>query len=105
MKTVVAAPESYLKLRNLMEDPSLNIDDFSAVVNADANLASAVLNIVNSAFFGIAGKIDSIPRAVNLLGIGQLYDMVLAVSAMDPLEIPGNFAHSSGLSLASTSIH
>lgn len=92
MKTVVAAPESYLKLRNLMADPNANIADFSAVVSGDTHLASVLLGVVNGAFFGLPGRIDSIARAIDLLGIGQLYDMVLDSYAMNSPEMAGNFA-------------
>lgn len=73
-----------------MEDTNSNIEDFSAVVRCDPNLTSTVLKVVNSAFFGFPGQIDNISRAVNLLGIGQLHDMVLGVSAMASLDLPND---------------
>ena len=105
MNAVVATPESYLKLRDLMANPNSTIDDFGAVVSADPTLASVVLNVVNSEFFGIVDKIDSVSRAINLLGIGQIYDMVLAASTVDSLEIAGNMTHSSGVNVSSATLH
>lgn len=93
MKTVDAAPESYIQLRNLMENPNSNIDDFSAVVSCDPQLTSAVLKVVNSAFFGLPGHVDSIAKAINLIGIGQLYDMVLDIYAINSPELTDNSAY------------
>lgn len=73
-----------------MEDPNSDIEDFSGLVSCDPNLAGTVLKVVNSAFFGFPGQIDSIGRAVNLLGIGTLHDMVLGASAMSALDFPND---------------
>lgn len=60
-----------------MEDPTSNIEEFSLAVSSDPNLTNSVLKLVNTEFFGLTGKIDSISRAVGLLGTGQLFAMVL----------------------------
>ena len=73
-----------------MDNPNSDIGDFSEVVGCDPNLAGTVLKVVNSAFFGFPGQIDSISRAVNLLGIGPLHDMVLGASAMAALDYPND---------------
>lgn len=73
-----------------MDDQNSTADDFSKVVGSDPNLAAVVLKVVNSALFGFPGQIDNISRAVNLLGIGQLHDMVLGAAAMKSLDFPND---------------
>lgn len=87
---LVSLPEVYLKFRRVMENPNSTICDFSEVVGCDPNLAGTVLKVVNSAFFGFPGQIDSISRAVTLLGIGPLHHMVLGASAMASLDFPND---------------
>jgi HD-like signal output (HDOD) protein len=87
---LVSLPEIYLKFRRLMDDRNSTIGDFSEVVGSDTNLAGTVLKVVNSAFFGFPGQIDSIGRAVTLLGIGPLHNMVLGASAMASLDFPND---------------
>ena len=87
---LVSMPEIYLKIRELMDDPDSCLDDFAVVVNTDPGLMSSVLKIVNSAFFGFSGQIDNINRALNLIGIGQLHDLVLSLSAVDALDLPND---------------
>ncbi|MFW5443275.1 MAG: HDOD domain-containing protein [Methylococcaceae bacterium] len=84
---LMSLPEIYLKIRELMDDPDSCLDDFAVVVNTDIGLVSAVLKLVNSAFFGFAGQIDNVKRALNLIGIGQLHDLVLSISAVDCLDL------------------
>jgi HD-like signal output (HDOD) protein len=74
-----------------MDDPNSTGQDFSEIVGNDPNLAATVLKVVNSALFGFPGQIDSISRAVSLLGIEQLHDMVLGASAMKSLDLPNDF--------------
>ncbi len=87
---LISLPEVYLKVRKLMDDPDSDIYDFAAVISVDPNLCSRVLRLVNSAYFGFPEPVESIPRAVNMIGIGQLHNMVLGVSAIARLELPND---------------
>ncbi len=87
---LISLPEVYLKVRQLMKDPDSDIYDFAAVISVDPNLCSRVLRLVNSAYFGFPEPVESIPRAVNMIGIGQLHNMVLGVSAISSLELPND---------------
>jgi HD-like signal output (HDOD) protein len=90
IKGLISLPEVYQKVRNLIDDPNSDIEHFVEVVASDPNLTVAVLRVANSAFFGFPGKIDSLSRAVNMLGIGQLHDLVLATSAIASLKLPND---------------
>jgi len=83
---LISLPEVYLKISHLMDDKLSNVDDFAEVIKFDPNLSATVLKVVNSAFYGFSGQIDSIARAVNLIGIGQLHIMTLSVSAISALD-------------------
>ena len=87
---LISLPEVYLKVRKLMDDPDSDIDDFAAVIGVDPNLCSRLLRLVNSAYFGFPEPVEGIPRAVNLIGIGQLHNMVLGVSAISSLKLPND---------------
>jgi HD-like signal output (HDOD) protein len=88
ISNLISLPEVYLKIRGLMDDPHSVLDDFTAVVNTDPGLLAVVLKIVNSAFFGFSGQIGDINRALNLIGIGQLHDLVLSLSAVGSMDLP-----------------
>ena len=88
---LISLPEVYLKISHLMDDKWSTVGDFAEVIKFDPNLSATVLKVVNSAFYGFSGQIDSIARAVNLIGIGQLHIMALsvsAISALDAMEYP-----------------
>ncbi|MCP4433750.1 MAG: HDOD domain-containing protein [Gammaproteobacteria bacterium] len=79
---LISLPEVYLKIHALMDDSKSDIDDFARIIRLDPNLSARLLKAVNSAYFGFAGEINSISRAVYLIGIQQLHIMVLSISAV-----------------------
>lgn len=87
---LISLPEIYLKIRQLMDEPGSEIDDFAEIIRYDPSLSTTVLKIVNSAYFGFTGKIDNISRAINMLGIGQLHHMVLGISAISSMNLPND---------------
>jgi len=87
---LISLPEVYLKVRRLMDDPTSDIYDFAEVISLDPNLSTRVLKVVNSAYFGFPEPVESIARAVNMIGIGQLHNMVLGISAISSLALPND---------------
>jgi len=87
---LISLPEIYLKVRRLMDDKSSDIDDFAQVIIVDPNLSTRVLKMVNSAYFGFPEPVDSITRAINMIGIQQLHNMVLGVAAIASLDLPND---------------
>ena len=87
---LISLPEVYLKVRRLMDDPSSDIYDFAQVITLDPNLSTRVLKVVNSAYFGFPKPVESIARAVNMIGMGLLHNMVLGVSAIASMALPND---------------
>ena len=87
---LISLPEIYLKVKKLMDDEASDINDFANVIIVDPNLSTRVLKMVNSAYFGFPEPVDSITMAINMIGISQLHNMVLGVSAISSLELPND---------------
>jgi HD-like signal output (HDOD) protein len=79
---LISLPEIYLKFNQLMDDPSAGNEDFARLVQLDQSLTARLLHVVNSAYFGFAGEITSVSRAINMIGLQQLNIMVLSISAV-----------------------
>ena len=87
---LISLPEVYLKVRRLMDDQAADIYDFAEVISVDPNLSTRVLKVVNSAYFGFPEPVESISRAINMIGIGPLHNMVLGISAISSLSLPND---------------
>ena len=70
-------PEIYLRVKGVVDDPDGSIVDLAQAMSRDAAMTARVLRIVNSPFYGFPGRVDTVGRAVNLLGMQQVHDLVL----------------------------
>lgn len=73
-------PDVYLRLKEVLDDPDFCMADVAQVVGNDPAMTARLLRIVNSAYFGLATEIETVNRAVGLLGTQEVHDLVLAVS-------------------------
>ncbi len=83
---LVSLPDVYLRLRSVLDDPNSNLADVVDVVGNDPAMTTRLLRIVNSAYFGLGNEIDTVSRAVGLLGTQEVHDLVLAASVAKSFE-------------------
>ena len=81
--TVYSLPLSYEKLVEAINHPRSSIADIAKVITEDQGLTVRLLKLANSPMFGFFSKIDSVSKAVTIIGIQQLRDLALAVSVME----------------------
>ncbi len=67
-----------LQMEQYMPDPDLGV--IAKLISQDPGLSGALLKIVNSAHYGLTNKIASIQKAVNLLGIRSVINLINAQS-------------------------
>lgn len=70
--------DSFIRIRELIDDEASTIDDISEVILLDPALSGTVLKLANSPFFSYPGRIDTISKAVLVLGITEVYNLVIA---------------------------
>src|SRR5438270_4057842 len=75
-------PRIYGDLTAALESPSCGVTEIAAVVCRDPALAAKILQLVNSAFFGLARQVTSVPDAVAYLGVTTVRSLVLSTEAM-----------------------
>jgi len=69
--------DSFIRIKELIDDESSTIDDISDVIIIDPALTGTILKLANSAFFNYPGKIDTVSKAVLVLGITEVYNLVI----------------------------
>ena len=77
---LVTLPEIYLRLKEMIDSPDFSMADVALLIGQDPALTARLLKLVNSSYFNLATKIDSVFRAVSMLGVRQIHDLVLATS-------------------------
>ena len=77
---LVTLPGIYMRVKQVVDNPDTTPQDLTRVVSTDPAMTARVLRLVNSAFWGLGGQIESVSRAVSLLGMLHVHDVVLATS-------------------------
>lgn len=80
--TVYSLPLFYERLNEAINHPRTSIDDIAKIITEDQGLTARLLRLANSPMFGWFGKVDSINKAVTIIGTQQLRDLALAASVM-----------------------
>lgn len=75
-----ALPQIILELLRVMNDPKSSATDLAKIIALDASLSSVILRMVNSAYYNFPFAIDTIARAVTLLGIQELTALAFSTS-------------------------
>lgn len=80
-------PAIYSKLVRTLKDPDSALDDVATIIEQDVAMTAKLMQLVNSSFFGIFQKIDNTGRAVKLLGLDTIKDLVLGMQVFDSITI------------------
>ena len=84
-------PGSALRLLELVDQADAPVQEIEEVLRLDPGLTANVLKLTNSAFFGLPAKVGSVKRAVMLLGLRKLKQLIMAscLNAVMDKDIPG----------------
>jgi HD-like signal output (HDOD) protein len=79
-------PEIHLQLSKMLDNPRYSAQDYVQVISKDPALCVRLLRIVNSSYYPFPSRIDTISRAVSVVGIEDLKNLVLATSAVNSFD-------------------
>lgn len=80
---LVSLPDVCLRLNELLDEPDVNARQIARVVTHDPALTARLLRIVNSAFFGLPRRVETVDHAVTVIGIQELRVLAVASSTVD----------------------
>ena len=80
---LASLPDVYTQIVEVMNSPRSSASDLAEMISKDTSLSSRMLKLVNSAFYGFPSRIDSISRAVTLIGTRELTTMALGISVVN----------------------
>jgi HD-like signal output (HDOD) protein len=83
-----ALPKTYGKLQAALAQPNVTAAAVGDIVNADAVIASKVLQITNSAFFRLRKPMARIKDAVTYLGFATIRNLVLSAEISSHWKVP-----------------
>ncbi len=81
LQDLPSVPRAFAELRSALSDPESSLDRIVKIVEQDVAISAKVLQLVNSAFFGVTREVSDIRTAVSYLGISILQNLVLSLEA------------------------
>ena len=71
-------------------DPDTSIQDIEKLIKSDQAITSKLLRVVNSAYYGLPGKVSNISQACLMLGTQQIRALVLSLTLFSSLNLETN---------------
>ncbi|MFQ6757220.1 HDOD domain-containing protein [Desulfovibrionaceae bacterium CB1MN] len=86
IKNLPTLPGIVAKLGKMAEDPDTTTEQMGRVISKDHILASKLLKLVNSAFYGFPQRISSLNSAIILLGFNVIKSLIISASIFEVME-------------------
>jgi putative nucleotidyltransferase with HDIG domain len=81
VNNLISLPEISLRVNKIANDPDSTAEEMAKVISQDPALVVRMLKIANSSFYGVSKEVDTISRAVSILGTNKIRDLVLSTAA------------------------
>ncbi len=93
VKDLPVLPRTYMALREKLASPNASIREIVNLVEQDVSICAKILQLVNSALFGLPREISTVQSAVTYLGIEMVQNLVLSSEVFSVFEkvemVPG----------------
>jgi len=98
---------------NLACSDDTTVPELGSVISRDQAIANKLLRLANSAYFGFSSKVDSIHRAVSLIGFNEVLGLVVGMGVFsafkgkgtkEVLDMRGLWLHAIGCATAAREI-
>lgn len=76
--SLVSLPEVCIRISEMVDDPKYSAAQIGKIISQDASLTARLLRIVNSAFYQFPSKVETVTRAIAIVGHRDLRDLVIA---------------------------
>ena len=77
---IATLPEVTTRIIPVVDDPKSTARDLHNIIKNDPALATKILKVVNSAFYGLPGQVSEIDRAIVLLGLSAVKNIAISAS-------------------------
>jgi len=86
IRQLPSAPQIYLAVTQALENPDTSMKDLAKLIERDMAISAKVLQLVNSAFFGLPQRVASVQQATSYLGANMIRRVLLSVETFSMFE-------------------
>ncbi len=92
LTTLPSLPNLYLEVLQQLQSPDVTLTKIGELISKDIGMTAKILQLVNSAFFGLSKHVTSPVQAARLLGLDTISTLILSVhifSKFSHVKMPG----------------
>ncbi len=89
IKALPSPPELYTKLVAELQKDEASISKISKMIKQDIAISTKLIQLINSAFFGLRNTVDNTQQAITMLGLETVRSLVLTAGMFDQFVDPG----------------
>lgn len=82
-KSIATLPAIYQRLDDAINDPYSDLARIAKILSEDTSLSARLLRLANSAMYNFPSHVETVSRAITIIGTKQLRDLVLATSVIE----------------------
>jgi len=79
---LTSLPDVFVRISEVLNDPGSTAQEAAGAISKDTSLSVKLLQLVNSAFYGFPVKVDTLSRAVTIVGSRQITTLALGISVL-----------------------
>lgn len=79
-------PKVAVRILEIASDPETSVKELSGAINQDPALASRVLKVANSPFYGMSRQVDSLQLALVILGLNEVRNIALGITILNVMK-------------------
>ncbi|MFC4699516.1 HDOD domain-containing protein [Glaciecola siphonariae] len=80
-----AIPETASQIKRMSDSGKASVQDIASIVMLDPGLAAQILKLSNSSIYRFSRKIETVERAIQVIGVRAVYDYALVFSVSNIL--------------------
>lgn len=80
VESLFSLPEVALQANDILNSSNPKNDELENLIITDPALTAKILRIVNSSYFGFPAKIDTVSRAITIIGLKELRSLIITTS-------------------------
>ena len=77
---LVTLPDIFIRINQLIENPQSTTVDIAQAVSLDPAVTVRLLRVANSSFYGLSSTVDTVSKAVSIIGTSQIRNLALSTA-------------------------
>ncbi len=89
LDTLPSLPVLYARIVRALQSPDTTVAEVAGIIGSDPPMAAKILQLVNSAYFGLRRPVSNLHQGIGLLGLDTIKTLVLTAQVFASFEAAG----------------